>query len=1292
MLYIDPPLVAPPDFSYLPGDQFAVSIMVTDVSDLKSWGLELHFRGLTSEILKVNQTIEGDFLQIGGDPTYLATNVDNSLGIVYIGCIIIGAGVSGVSGSGWLVTIIFDVVGGGESPLDLQNTDLIDSNSVNIAHDTADSYFVGEAPFAAFTYRPHPVFDGYSPVVNQTITFNATASYDPSGGTIVSYEWDFNVRDTGDEKITTSNPIVQYAYTGGSEAAIGYVVNLTVTDSDGHRDSLVNFDMYIVIRDIAVTRLVVEPSGQVKAGTPISINVTVENIGTSTENFNVTTYYDDVPINTTSVRRLNPIPDPLVPPFYHIKSFLVEWDTTGVPSGDHTLRAVATTFPFDFNMTNNEYVWGNITISSSSKLEYDVDVYGKTFKVAVESDSDISGFQFDYVGKVVMFNVSGPAGVPSYANVTIPMTLLNVSDPTSWIVMLDAAVEDFTATSNGTHHFIHLDYTFSSLHIIRIIGSRVPIPPQPVLIMSTHVVHIGEPVTLDGSLSSDPDGHGIKEYFWWAYQWNPVGTRENVWNTTTATPVVAVAFNQTYYLGLEVALTVTNNFGMTNSAEGQHLDVVNPTPTAHFYLPVPPVVGENVTFDATGSYDEDGFIVSYAWDFGDDTNSSETAPITVHTYWSSGSYLVTLAVTDNDGLTGTISGTIVVLSTPPLPPTLPLVYVYPMIETTPASDFTVNISIANATNVYAWEVSLSWDAYLLDFVSAAEGDFLKGASTLFPTPAVYEDEMDRDYVQIACTRIGGGVGGVNGAGTLATVTFHVEDAGETTLDLYNTKLRDSAIDPIDHTSADGYVKSTATTPTMPIIYVYPPMVETFAPQMFTVNVNIANATDVFAWEVKLSWDAYLLDFANVSEGNFLKGIEDNPTFFITQIFEDEVGRDYILIACTRIGGDILGVNGAGPLAAVTFRVEDAGETTLDLYDTKLRDSEPDPIFHISMDGYVRSTMITPVRDVAITYVDAYPTQVLPGNVVWIDVTVANQGTQTETFNVTAYYDDQIIGTIIAWSLPRGTSRWLEFRWDVTGIAEGTYTIRLEAEVVPGETDTADNTYVDGTVTVVVPKITVDPTSGPVGTKVTVSGHGLPSYYGLYLNFDNQLMGVVYASETGELTATFNIPLSEAGQHVVKVTSPYMYSWILETPFTVINVAPLDVTVDVGTIYFKGETAKFHIQTVLEGAAVDVTSLIAQLLIPDGTSQALTPIRIGTGLYSVEYVIAGKGSVTGTYTLLVEANYGTDTVSASGTSIKTFLVKPTWERELPKIAALSITSIGLIGGMLVLWKREKKRYL
>jgi PKD repeat protein len=1298
LLYVDPPIISPPDYNYVAGDIFAVNIMISGVADLKSWQFEISFHGVFEEVLRVAEVIEGDFLMMGGE-TYFTYNIDNSAGSVLVADIIIGP-VPGVYGDGWLATVVFEVVGGGESPLDLNNTQLFDSNSVAITHDAVDGSYVGAAPHATFRFRPSVPEDGYAPAVNQTITFNATSSYDPSGGTIVSYEWDFDVSDTSDATVTTSDPIIQHAYTGGREAAHNYGVNLTVTDNDGHRDSFINYDMYIVIRDIAVTRLVAEPSGQVKAGTPIFINVTVENIGTSVETFSVTTYYDNVPINTTYIWALNPIPDPFVPPFYYIKSFLVEWDTTGLPADDYTIRTVATTFPNDFNMTNNEYVWGDIMISSSSRLLYDVDVYGKAFKVAIETDSDVSGFMFDYAGKLVSFNVSGPAEAFSYANVTVPMTLLNVSSPASWIVMLNAVASDFTATSNGTHYFVYLDYTFSSLYTIRIIGSKVPIPPQPVLQMSTNVASIGEPVTFDGSLSSDPDGHGIKEYFWWVYRYDPFPNKNNIWNATTTMPAVTVTFNLSAYgpNALCVTLTVTNSFGLKNSTEEQHLEVVDPVPKAFFtFGPSPSTVGENVTFYATASYDEDGEIVSYTWDFGDGTNSSETAPVTIHTYWSSGTYTVSLTVTDDDGLNATTSMPVEVLSEPPPPPVGPIIYVYPpVIETYPASNFTININIANATNVYAWEVTLSWDAYLLDFVSATEGDFLKGPEenpTLFVTPVVFEDEVDRDRVIIACTRLGGGIGGVNGEGILAAVTFRVEDAGETTLDLYDTKLRDPVPDVISHTSADGYVKSTTTTPTMPIIYVHPSMIETFAPQMFTVNVNIANATDIYAWEVKLSWDAYLLDFVSAAEGNFLKGIEDSPTYFVTQIFEDEIGRDYIQIACTRLGGDVLGVNGAGTLAAVKFRVEDAGETTLALYDTKLRDSDIDPIFHSSSGGYVRSTMVTPVRDIAITYVDAYPTEVMPGRVVWIDVRIENQGTANETFDVVAYYDDHVIGAMRVWSLPRGTSLWLEFGWDTSGVAEGTYTIRLEVDVLPGEIDTADNTYVDGTVTVTVPKITIDPSSGPVGTKVTVSGHGLPTYAGLYLTFDDQLMGIIYTSETGELTAVFNVPLSEVGQHVVKVTIGYYpYPWILEAPFTVINVAPLDVTVDVGTIHFKGDTAEFHIQTVLEGAAVDATSLIAQLLKPDGTTQALTPSRIGTGLYSVEYVIKGKGSMTGTYTLLVEANYDTDTVSASGTNIKTFLVKPTWERELPKIAALSITSIGLVVGMLVLWKREKKRYL
>lgn len=55
----------------------------------------------------------------------------------------------------------------------------------------------------------------------------------------------------------------------------------------------------------------------------------------------------------------------------------------------------------------------------------------------------------------------------------------------------------------------------------------------------------------------------------------------------------------------------------------------------------------NCSFDANGSSDSDGNIVSYAWSFGDGTNSSGVT--TSHTYAAAGSFNVTLTVTDDDG-------------------------------------------------------------------------------------------------------------------------------------------------------------------------------------------------------------------------------------------------------------------------------------------------------------------------------------------------------------------------------------------------------------------------------------------------------------------------------------------------------------------------------------------------------------------------------------------------------------------------------------------------------------------
>jgi streptogrisin C len=72
----------------------------------------------------------------------------------------------------------------------------------------------------------------------------------------------------------------------------------------------------------------------------------------------------------------------------------------------------------------------------------------------------------------------------------------------------------------------------------------------------------------------------------------------------------------------------------------------NQPPVATFTYSAPSIWAD---FDASGSYDPDGSIVSYFWDFGDGTTGSGVT--TSHIYPYEGSFTVTLTVTDNVGKT-----------------------------------------------------------------------------------------------------------------------------------------------------------------------------------------------------------------------------------------------------------------------------------------------------------------------------------------------------------------------------------------------------------------------------------------------------------------------------------------------------------------------------------------------------------------------------------------------------------------------------------------------------------------
>lgn len=79
------------------------------------------------------------------------------------------------------------------------------------------------------------------------------------------------------------------------------------------------------------------------------------------------------------------------------------------------------------------------------------------------------------------------------------------------------------------------------------------------------------------------------------------------------------------------------------------------------------VVGQPVTFDGTGSTDQDGTIISYAWQFGD--GRSSMGSIVSHVYTAPGTYTVSLTVTDNHGATNTDTATAIITQTPSSPTT-----------------------------------------------------------------------------------------------------------------------------------------------------------------------------------------------------------------------------------------------------------------------------------------------------------------------------------------------------------------------------------------------------------------------------------------------------------------------------------------------------------------------------------------------------------------------------------------------------------------------------------------------
>jgi len=153
----------------------------------------------------------------------------------------------------------------------------------------------------------------------------------------------------------------------------------------------------------------------------------------------------------------------------------------------------------------------------------------------------------------------------------------------------------------------------------------------------------------DASASSDSDGFIVSQH--WAF------------GDGTSPQTGISTYHQFPTAGTYlVTLTVTDDAGATGTvSQVVDLGPAQQPPIAAFtYSPLFPQVGQVVTLSGAPSSDPDGSIVSYLWDRDGDGAPDASGQTVQATYSSSGTALVTLTVTDDDGLTSSATQAVVI--------------------------------------------------------------------------------------------------------------------------------------------------------------------------------------------------------------------------------------------------------------------------------------------------------------------------------------------------------------------------------------------------------------------------------------------------------------------------------------------------------------------------------------------------------------------------------------------------------------------------------------------------------
>lgn len=121
--------------------------------------------------------------------------------------------------------------------------------------------------------------------------------------------------------------------------------------------------------------------------------------------------------------------------------------------------------------------------------------------------------------------------------------------------------------------------------------------------------------------------------------------------------------------------------------------------------------------------------------------------------------------------------------------------------------------------------------------------------------------------------------------------------------------------------------------------------------MFSLDIVIINATDLYSYQFDLGFDPSVLSSVDVLEGGFL--LSGGPTFFIPGVIDNVAGT--ISFTANVLLGAVPGVTGDGSLATVQFLALAPGISPVTLSSVILQDSNLVDITATVVDGSVEVT-------------------------------------------------------------------------------------------------------------------------------------------------------------------------------------------------------------------------------------------------------------------------------------------------------------------------------------------------